>query len=120
LEANGNHEYCLPWQGHWQGFEVWVNNNNVYGIDCYIDGGAGYSVDRVDSGMGLNIEKSYDKSHSSTRSMRLVFFKNIPGEGEIEVVKADSIWSDDYCHPNNTGAYVYGQIYIDRIKGYIK
>ena len=116
IEADGNGEYKLPWEGHWQGFEVWVNDKNVYGTDCYIDGGFGYSVNQNASGSELNIEKGYDKSHSANRQMRLGFTKNIPQKGKIKVIKADSVWSGDYCHTNKTGAYIYGQIYISRLK----
>jgi hypothetical protein len=51
--------------------------------------------------------------------MRLVFTKNIPQNGKIKVIKADSVWSGDYCHANKTGAYIYGQIYINRLKNYL-
>jgi len=116
IEANGNTEYSLPWQGHWQGFEVWVDNKNVYGKDCYIDGGNGYTVDQTTKGIDLNIKNRYDKSHSAKKPMSLVFTKNIPKKGKIRIIKADSVWSGDYTHPNNYGAYIYGQSYIDRIK----
>ena len=119
IEADGSGKYVLPWQGHWQGFEVWVNNKNVYGTDCFVDGGFGYSVNQNASGSELNIEKGYDKSYSANRKMQLVFTKNIPQKGKIKVIKADSVWSSDYCHTNKTGAYVYGQIYISRLKSYL-
>ncbi len=120
IEADGKGEYILPWQGHWQGFEVWVNNKNVYGTDCYIDGGFGYSVNQNASKIELNIEKGYDKSHSANKEMRLVFTNNIPQNGKIKVIKADSVWSGDYCHANKAGAYIYGQIYINRLKNYLE
>jgi hypothetical protein len=116
IEANGNRKYTLPLTGHWQGFEVWVDNKNVYGKDCYIDGENGYAVDQTSKGTGLNIKNRYDKSHSAKKPMSLVFTKNIPKKGKIRIIKADSVWSGDYAHPNNDGAYIYGQSYIDRIK----
>ncbi len=119
IEADGRGEYTLPWQGHWQGFEVWVNNKNVYGIDCFIEGGLGYSVNQKASKSNLNIEKAYDKSYSVNRKMKLVFNRNAPQNRTIKVVRADSVWSSDYCHTNEQGAYVYGQIYINRIKEFI-
>ena len=51
--------------------------------------------------------------------MKLVFTRNIPEKGKIKVVKADSVWSGDYCHSNKKGGFVYGQIYIGRIEDYI-
>jgi hypothetical protein len=120
LEADGSTGYSLPWKEHWQGFEVWVDNKNVYGKDCYINGGLGYSVDPAKCGAALNIGKAYDKSYVVKKAMRLVFTQNIPKEGTIEVRKADTVWSNDFCHPNNTGAYVYGQIYVDRITDILK
>ncbi len=115
IKANGNKHFTLPWKGHWQGFEVWVDNKNVYGTDCYIDGGYGYSVDQTKSGTALNIENSYDKRHIVKKNMQLVFTKNVPLEGSIRVIKADAVWSEDFCHTNKTGAYIYGQIYKSKL-----
>ncbi len=115
IKANGSVSYILPWKGHWQGFEVWVDNKNVYGKDCYIDGGYGYSVDQNKFGVALNIEKAYDKSHTVERYMQLVFTKNAPVKGSIKVIKADAVWSGDFCHTNETGAYIYGQIYKGKL-----
>jgi len=111
IEANGSNEYILRWKGHWQGFEVWVDKQNVYGKDCYIEGGSGYSVNHGSSGTALNMEKSYDKSHSVKKSMRLIFTNDAPQKGIIHVYRADSVWSKDYCHPNGIGAYLYGEVY---------
>ncbi len=119
IDANGSTGYILPWNGHWQGFEVWVDNKNVYGTDCYIDGGFGYSVNQDETGDKLYIGNAYDKSHSVNREMRLVFTNNTPRKGKIRITKADFVWSDDYCHTNDAGAYIYGQIYISRLKDFI-
>ncbi len=119
IDATGDKEYTLPWDGHWQGFEVWVNNKNVYGTDCFIECGFGYSVNPDGTGNELNIEKEYDKSYSTKRKMKLVFTRNIPKKGKIKVVKADSVWSGDFCHTTEKGGFVYGQIYIDRLNDYI-
>ncbi len=117
LQANGQAEYELPWKGIWQGFQVWVNDEEIYGTDCYIEGGAGYSVDPDGHDAGLNINRGYDRSHRIEKSMRLVFTKNAPKNGIIRVVRGDSIWSDDLCHTDEkTGAYVYGQIYVTRLR----
>ncbi len=117
IEADGSKEYELPWEGIWQGFQVWIGDRDVYGIDCYIEGGAGYSVDQNGQGSELNITRGYDKSHRIRKKMRLVFTENAPKTGKIRVVRADSIWSDDLCHTDEeTGAYIYGQIYITRIR----
>lgn len=116
VKADGSNTYNLPWKGHWQGFEVWVGNENVYGKNCYVDGGLGYSVDQNATGAALNIVKGYEKSYISNKNMKLVFTENVPDDGIIRVVKADSTWSVDYCHTNKTGAFVYGQIYISRLK----
>ncbi len=120
IDADGNSEYILPWDGHWQGFEVWVDNKNVYGTDCYIECGFGYSVNQDGTGSELNIENSYNKSHSVKRKMKLVFTKNAPQKGVIKIVKADSVWSPDFCHTTGAGGYVYGQIYNSEIGKLIK
>ena len=116
IEANGNNEYKLPWQGHWQGFEVWIDNKNIYGKDCYIESGRGYVVDQNKKVSDLNMSQVYYRSNNITRPMRLVFTKNVPEKGTIRVIKADTVWSGDYCHNNDDGIHIYGQIYIDRIK----
>lgn len=119
IDADGSAEYVLPWSGHWQGFEVWVDNKNVYGTDCYIDCGFGYSVNQNGTGSELNVEHSYDKSHSNKRNLKLVFTQNPPQNGKIKVVRANSVWSPDFCHTTNEGGFVYGQIYIKRLKDFI-
>ncbi len=117
IQADGSKEYELPWEGIWQGFQVWIGDREVYGRDCYIEGGAGYAVDQEGHGSELNLTRGYDKSHRITKNMRLVFTCNAPEKGTIRVVRADSIWSPDLCHTNEeTGAYIYGQIYITRIR----
>ena len=116
IRATGEKEYTLPWQGHWQGFEVWVNDRNVYGTDCYIDCGEGYGVDPEGSGPELSVDRPYDKRHYVTRNMTLVFTRNIPREGEIRVLRADTVWSPDFCHTTEQGGYVYGQVYVNKIK----
>jgi len=116
LQATGEKEYTLPWEGHWQGFEVWVNDRNVYGTDCYIDCGEGYAVDPEGTGAQLNVGRPYDKSHYVRRNMRLVFTRNIPREGEIRVLRADTVWSPDFCHTTEEGGYIYGQVYVNKIK----
>jgi len=116
IEADGSREYTLPWKGHWQGFEVWFNNRNIYGKDCYIEGGKGYAVNQSASVEDLNTDKTYDKSYSADRAMRLVFTGNIPKNGQIRINKADYDWSGDHCHPNTHGTYIYGRTYINRLK----
>lgn len=121
IQADGRTEYELPWDGIWQGFMVWIGDKDVYGIDCYIESGAGYSVNQEGHGAELNVLKGYDKSHRIERPMKLIFSKNVPKNGIIRVVRADSIWSDDLCHTDEkTGAYVYGQIYVTRIRDVLR
>ena len=121
LPANGKTKYELPWEGIWQGFQVWVNDEDIYGTDCYIESGAGYSIDPEGHGADLNISRGYDKSHRIEKPMRLIFTKNAPKNGIIRVVRADTIWSDDLCHTDErTGAFVYGQIYITRLRDVLR
>jgi len=116
ITANGSTLYSLVKTGHWQGFKVWVNGEDVYGKDCYIKGGNGYSVNQAGSGTGLEFNKLYNKDNSVTKAMKLVFTNNIPTSGTVRVEYADSVWSDDFTHPNFRGSYVYGQIYNQKIK----
>ncbi len=114
--ANNSDNYTLSQTGHWQGFEVWVDGANVYGRDCYVRSGQGYGIDPALTGVGISITGSYNKSYSLSKPMELVFFQNKPVSGDIIIKKANSVWSTDYCHPNDVGAYVYGQAYINKIK----
>ena len=116
IQANGRRVYTLPWSGHWQGFEVWVDGRNVYGEDCYIETGLGYGVNPKGHGEGLVVDRAYDTRYVVKRKMRLVFVKNAPKSGSIRISKADHVWSYDYCHPNRVGASVYGEIYVDQLR----
>ncbi len=119
IEATGQDEYELPWTGHWQGFQVWVNGENVYGKDCYIECGAGYSLDPDKHGEELQLPHSYIRTFIAKRPMKLVFTCNKPKHSVIRVEKADNVWAPDFCHTTDKGGYVYGQSYISKIGEYL-
>lgn len=114
IPADGRKVYPLPWEGHWQGFEIWVNGRNLYGTGCYIECGEGYAPGGKDGPLSINAP--YVKKHFIRRPMQLVFTGKAPAEGEIRIIKADTIWSHDFCHTTETGGYVYGQVYVNKIK----
>lgn len=119
IVATGQQEYELPWKGHWQGFQVWVQDENVYGKNCYIECGGGYSLNPAKHAEELQLEHSYLRPYLSQRPMKLVFTKDPPTNGKIKVVRADNIWAPDYCHTNDEGGYIYGQSYISKIGEYL-
>jgi hypothetical protein len=116
ITADGSSYYALTQTGHWQGFEVWVNGVNVYGIDCYIHTGWGYKINPALTGSEISITTDYNKDYEAIEPLTLVFYRNIPSSGTIVVKMADSIWSTDFCHMIPNGSYVYGQIYKEKLK----
>lgn len=111
LTANGSTEYSLGFSGHWQGFKVLVNGLDVYGKDCYIESGYGYTYDSSLSGAALG-----NSSLLVTKAAKLVFYRNAPASGTIVVQRADKVWSGDFTHPNTYGSIIYGKSYIENLK----
>jgi len=120
LTADGKTVYTLPWKGHWQGFQVWVDGKDMYGTDCYIECGGGYCLDPAKHGEELQLDRPYLRPFLARRPMKLVFTRNVPEKGRIRVVRADNNWSWDYCHTNQERGYIYGQSYISKINGYLQ
>jgi hypothetical protein len=117
ITSTGASEYTLAKIGHWQGFEVWVNDKNIYGKDCYIQSGVGYKPNPALTGAALNISAPYNKDYRANSNMKLVFTQNVPTSGvTITVKRSPNTWSGDYCHVNSVGAFVYGQAYVQKIK----
>ena len=119
IEATGALEYELEKQGKnggWQGFKVLVNNIDVYGKDCYIDTGSYYHQDKNKDGDQLDKTGTYYHANASWQQpypMKLVFFRNAPQSGNIIIQYSDDTWSHDYCHPEDYGKYLYGQMYAN-------
>lgn len=124
VECDGSTSYELNFNRNkysWQGFKVLVNGIDVYGKNCYIENYYMYFADGTNVGSKLNKEETYanksNYTHANTRKMKLVFTKNTPQIGDtIKVLFADNTWSGDYCHPNEIGSFIYGQIYKEFIK----
>ena len=116
--STGADTYVLTSKVSWQGFKVLVDGVDVYGKDCYLKSGWYYHSDITKSGVDLNKDGVYDQREGSTQyyDMELVFTKNAPAIGkEIIVQYADKLWSSDYCHPQEFGAFLYGQMYANYI-----
>ena len=111
ISADGSTEYNLGFSGHWQGFKVLVNGIDVYGKDCYIESGYGYTYDSNLSGVALG-----NSSVLVTKPSKLVFFRNTPSSGTIKILRSDVVWSNDFTHPNAYGSELYGAAYIEKIK----
>ena len=124
VTADGSTEYELtpPFSnnGHWQGFRVIVENEDVYGKDCYIQSGWKWGVVQTDTGAALDFSGDYTRPANVRKSMKLIFTKNIPSSGTIRIEYADNTWSGDFCHTSEEGAYVYGQAYTQKIKNLIE
>lgn len=90
--------------GHWEGIEVWVGDENVYGKDCYPITGYKNTVDPNKSGTALNWESNnaYLTSFTAKGNMQIKWKKNVPTTGTAVTIKlAYNQWSSDWGHPNN-------------------
>ena len=111
LTADGSSELSFESPnnlGHIEGIEVWVNNKNVYGKDCYFKTGWYYSVDTDLSGSDLNWEGSntYLRPKDNRIKPKIIWVKNIPiRDTQVEIRYATRQWSSDYAHPNS-GNYI--------------
>jgi lysophospholipase L1-like esterase len=116
IEADASKEYTLPWQGHRQGYKVWVNGKNVYGKDCYILSGRLWALDSRKKGKSLEFIGNYTREAYKKRNQKLVFLRNAPKSGTIRVEKADVTWSYDFAHPAKHGIKVIGAECNKKIK----
>ena len=124
VTSTGASEYDLNFVGNnayaWAGFKVLVNGVDVYGKDAYIEINQSYYIKDTLTGSDCNKTLLYDRSKATDRAigkMKLVFTKNVPASGGSIVVQyADSLWSNDFTHPNDFGAKVYAKAYADVIK----
>lgn len=106
IQSTGKAEYELPFPGHWQGFQVFVNGKNVYGKDCRVESGWFYSPALFKGEWRCGRTARLVK-----QNMRLVFTRNIPPAGStIEVVLARDVWSHDYAHPSPAGCRIIGEV----------
>lgn len=109
LEANGTDEisFTAPAHGHWEGIEVWVDNKNVYGIDCYPITGWNRTIqDKIGTDLNWIGTNSYYPRIYQTRDMVIKWKKNIPPSGTPIIIKlATRQWSGDYAHPGE-GNYI--------------
>src|SRR5690606_8932902 len=109
--ANGTNElpFTSPsYNGHWEGIEVWLNDRNVYGKDCYVQTGWLYTVDPAKTGADLNWigSNAYLRPFSKTTQMKLIWKDNAPSNGTaVQIRLAFRQWSSDYAHPND-GDYI--------------
>ncbi|OUR89877.1 hypothetical protein A9Q81_20680 [Gammaproteobacteria bacterium 42_54_T18] len=115
IVSTGFSSYTLEDVGHWQGFKVFVDGVDVYGKDCYIQSGGGYVVDQAATGASNDFSGNNQKISNENLPMKLVFTKNPPNGPAIKIQRADSVWSNDYAHTNQTGIVVYGQAYADAL-----
>ena len=114
-QANGTKElsFSSPSSlGHWEGIEVWVNNRNVYGLDCYVQTGWLYTVDpdKTEESLNYTANGSYLRPNDYRGQMKLVWKKNIPAIGTAIKIKLTYFqWSSDYAHPSDNEA-VYNSL----------
>lgn len=121
VESTGASSYDLSFKGNrnsWQGFKVLVDGIDVYGKTCHIESGFFYHADSNKNGTDLNKNGVYNNKgvDNQTIPMKLVFEKDAPASGKQIVVQfSDTTWSGDYCHTNEYGAFLYGQMYAKHI-----
>lgn len=106
-DGNDTITFAIDGVGHWEGIEVWVNNKNVYGKDCYPITGW-YTTIEDKTGSELNwvgTNKYYPRIYKK-RNFAIKWKQNIPLTGTVIKVKlATRQWSADYAHPRD-GDYI--------------
>jgi hypothetical protein len=102
-------------------WSVRVNGKEVYGKDCYIEGGYIMGIPQQLEGSGLEFNDwQFPRTYKNTPT-RLVFFRNVPLAGScIEIKCTSRKWSEDDTHPNPEGAKVYGKAIIDKLSELLK
>ena len=106
-DGNDTITFAIDGVGHWEGIEVWVNNKNVYGKDCYpITGWYTTIEDKTGSELNWVGTNNYYPRIYKKRNFAIKWKQNIPLTGTaIKVKLATRQWSADYAHPRN-GDYI--------------
>ena len=106
-DGNDTITFAIDGVGHWEGIEVWVNNKNVYGKDCYPITGW-YTTIEDKTGRELNWvgTNNYYPRIYKKRNFAIKWKQNIPLTGTAIKVKLATLqWSADYAHPRD-GDYI--------------
>ena len=106
-DGNDTITFAIDGVGHWEGIEVWVNNKNVYGKDCYpITGWYTTIEDKTGSELNWVGTNNYYPRIYKKRNFAIKWKQNIPLTGTaIKVKIATRQWSADYAHPRD-GDYI--------------
>jgi hypothetical protein len=97
-------------------WSVKVNGEEVYGKDCYVEGGQIMGIPDNQSGYELEFNNWQFPRVYKFIPTRLVFSRNVPQAESIIEIKSTSIkWSGDDTHPNSMGAEVYGKVIVDNL-----
>ena len=106
-DGNDTITFAIDGVGHWEGIEVWVNNKNVYGKDCYpITGWYTTIEDKTGSELNWVGTNNYYPRIYKKRNFAIKWKQNIPLTGTaIKVKLATRQWSADYAHPRD-GDYI--------------
>ena len=97
-------------------WSVKVNGEEVYGKDCYVDGGYIMGIPQQLEGSGLEFDDWQFPRTYKFAPTRLVFVRNVPPAGSSIEIKCTSLkWSEDDTHPNPEGAKVYGKAIIEKM-----
>ena len=102
-DGNDTITFAVDGVGHWEGIEVWVNNKNVYGKDCYpITGWYTTIEDKTGSELNWVGTNSYYPRVYKKRNFAIKWKQNIPLTGTaIKVKLTTRQWSTDYAHPRD-------------------
>ena len=102
-DGNDTITFAIDGVGHWEGIEVWVNNKNVYGKDCYpITGWYTTIEDKTGSELNWVGTNNYYPRIYKKRNFAIKWKQNIPLTGTaIKVKLAIRQWSADYAHPRD-------------------
>ena len=102
-DGNDTITFAIDGVGHWEGIEVWVNNKNVYGKDCYpITGWYTTIEDKTGSELNWVGTNGYYPRIYKKRNFAIKWKQNIPLTGTAIKVKLAALqWSADYAHPRD-------------------
>lgn len=104
--------------------KIEINGLNVSGKDAFIDNGYTYAFNQSLTGAGLNMDSTLtnagvaDKQVNDAKKPFLIFIKNAPSSGNINIVFSSNRWSSDSTHvsDNSDSARLFAGMCQEAIK----
>lgn len=101
-----------------QNFQVLVHGKDVYGTAAVVYNPYAYGVDKALEKQGLEMNyktQGVRANQAINQPMKLVFLRQAPESGKIQIRFSTNYWSGDGCHvrTGDAGSAIYGSIYYD-------